>query len=228
MTLLLAPAPDAAVQTPAPTPVTTPVRRIARAPHTSALPPEDAARAALADAFARHRTASAAHRVVVMGLNERLDRVAASRPLHRAVMVIDDDPAALCALIAYLAPIGCPLHAVTLDEGAAPTLRGLGAEAHVVRRSSDAVELWRKLRTAVVVTDVRLEGANCGASDIAAVLPRGPRIVLVTSHTEARESVERVGRMVQADAVMRTGGDAWGERLVETVRAALSDVAPGR
>ncbi len=178
----------------------------------------DAARGHLSGVVSRVRGDAAAIRT-------RLDGVARRHPLARAVMVVDDVPSALAALVSILAPLGVPVLAVTHDRTAAAALRGLGAADVLVVPDYDAVPgLWRRHRCAVVVTDEGL-GDRSGA-ELVERLDRSPRVVLVTSHDGARESLADAARAVQAAAVVRTDSMSWTDDLRAEVLRALDDACP--
>lgn len=161
------------------------------------------------------------------GIRTRLDGVAARHHVNRAVLVVDDSPTALAALVAILAPLGAPVHAVTHDRTAATALRGLGAEVHVVSSYGDAPSLWHRYRCAAVVIDEDLRdgasGATHSGTDLAARLPREARVVVVTSHDGARASLADAARAVRACAVIRTDAGEWGQRLRDEVLRALDE-----
>lgn len=155
-------------------------------------------------------------------MRTRLDRHVARHALDRSVLVADDSPTALAALVSYLAPLGAPVHAVTHDRTAAAALRGLGAaEVHVVHDFDAVVGLTRRYRCAVAVIDEHL-GEQSGA-ELAMRLGRGPRVVLVTSHDGARDSLADAARVSQAAAVIRTDAGEWAERLRDEVLRGLDD-----
>ena len=178
----------------------------------------DAARGHLSGVVSRVRGDAAAIRT-------RLDGVARRHRLERAVMVVDDVPSALAALVSVLAPLGAPVLAVTHDRTAAAALRGLGAAEVLVVADYDAVPgLWRRWRSAVVVTDEGL-GDRSGA-ELVERLDRSPRVVLVTSHHGARESLADAARVVRAAAIVRTDTGAWIDDLRAEVLRALDDACP--
>lgn len=169
------------------------------------------------------RAAAAAH---VNGrareMRTRLDRHVERHALARSVLVADDSSTALAALVSYLAPLGVPVHAVTLDRTVAAVLRGLGAaEVHVVHDFDAIVGLTRRHRCAVAVIDEHL-GEQSGA-ELAMRLGRGPRVVLVTSHDGARDSLHDAARVSQAAAVIRTDTGAWADDLRAEVLRGLDD-----
>lgn len=169
------------------------------------------------------RAAAAAH---VNGraheMRTRLDRHVERHALARSVLVADDSPTALAALVAHLAPLGAPVHAVTDDRTVASALRGVGAaEVHVVHDFDAVPGLARRYRCAVAVIDEHL-GEQSGA-ELAMRLGRGPRVVLVTSHDGARDSLHDAARVSQAAAVIRTDAGEWAERLRDEVLRALDE-----
>ncbi len=154
-------------------------------------------------------------------MRTRLDRHAERHALARCVLVADDSVPALGALIAYLSPLA-PVHAVTHDRTAATMLRGVGAaEVHLVHDYDDVPGLVRRYHCAVAVLDEHL-GEQSGA-ELAMRLGRGPRVVLVTSHDGARESLNDAARVSQARAVIRTDAGEWAERLRAEVLRALDE-----
>ena len=159
----------------------------------------------------------------------RLDGVAARHHVRREVLVVDDSPSALAALVALIAPIGAPVHAVTHDRTAVAALRGLGAEVHVVASYGDAPSLWHRYRCAAVVIDEDLrDGANGpthSGTDLAGRLPREARVVVVTSHDGARASLADATRAVRAGAVIRTDSGRWMDDLRAQVHAAVDEAA---
>lgn len=157
-------------------------------------------------------------------LSAVIRRWIAGHGLSRAVLVVDDSPAALCALVSVIAPSGAPVHAVTTSEcpNVAATLRSLGATPHVVASYLDAAEVWRAERCAVVVADIYL-GDGVTGLDVIAAIGRGPRCVLITSHDGARDSVNRVAETMQAEGIVRTKTGAWEARLREGVVRLLDD-----
>lgn len=159
-------------------------------------------------------------------MRTRLDGVARDGAMRRAVMVVDDVPSALAALVSILAPLGAPVLAVTHDRTAAAALRGLGAAEVLVVADYDEVPMrWRSNgRPAVVVIDEHL-GDHSGAA-LVHRLPRGPRAVLVTSHDGARESLDDAARVVQSAAIIRTDSGGWTDDLRAEVLRALDDACP--
>lgn len=166
------------------------------------------------------------------GIRTRLDGVAERHALRREVLVVDDTPPALGALLACLSPIGVRLRAVTHDRTAVAMLRGLGAEVLLVPSYGDVASVWRRHRSAVVVIDEDLRdgptGARHSGTDIVArSIPREARAIVVTSHDEARASLTDATRTVQAAAVIRTDAGEWGDRLRAEVLRALDDACGG-
>ena len=147
--------------------------------------------------------------------------------LRRSILVVDDSPPALCALVALLAPLGVPLHAVTDDPTCASTLVLLGAHAHVVDSLASASRVWAETRSAVVVSDLTLGDGVSGLSVLAS-MGRGPRCVLVTSRddTAVASTLAAAADTVQALSVVRTHTGAWEARLRDGVSALLDDAAP--
>lgn len=141
--------------------------------------------------------------------------------LRRSVMIVDDTPTALAALVAALAPLGVPLHAVTADasESLRATLVLMGAaEVHVVSAMRDASAVWEDVRSAVVVCDLHLGDGVTGMDVIAGVGDRGVRCVLVSScDPSARDSIERAADRVHAEGVVRTGTGRWMDALRRSV-----------
>lgn len=190
-----------------------------------ALPPDAPERAQIAAASAALVESAAAVRCAARDVRDRLSRVARDHAVRREVLVVDDSPTALGALLAYLAPLGVPLRAVTHDRTAVAMLRGLAADVVVVHDYDEAPGLWRRYRPAVVVIDEHL-GGHSGTA-LAARLPREARVVVVTSHDGARESLTDATRTVQAAAVIRTDAGDWAERLRDEVLRALDDACGG-
>jgi CheY-like chemotaxis protein len=162
-------------------------------------------------------------------MRTRLDRVARDGAMRRAVMVVDDSPAALSGLCGILSGIGVPILAVTHNRTITAGLVASGAaDVCVVSDYAEVRGLWRRHRPAVLVIDEHLhDGArdHSGAS-IVSLLPRGPRTVLVTSHGGARESLDDAARVVQASAIIRTEAGDWTDRLRAEVLRALDDACP--
>jgi CheY-like chemotaxis protein len=146
--------------------------------------------------------------------------------LRRSIMIIDDSPPALCALVALLAPLGVPLHAVTDDPTCASTLTMLGAHAHVVASLENAAAVWSEVRAAVVISDLTLGHGVSGLSVLAS-MGRGPRCVLVTSRDDhaSGSTLAAAADTVQALSVVRTLTGAWEERLRDGVSKLLDDAA---
>lgn len=175
----------------------------------------DAARGHLGGVSARVRSDAAEIRT-------RLDRVADEHAVRREVLVVDDTPAALCALVAILAAVGAPVRAVTHDRTAVAALRAHGAaEVLVAYDWSEVPGYWRRHRPAVVVIDEHLGDASGAA--LVARLPREARAVVVTSHHGARDSLADAARTLRACAVIRTDAGEWADRLRDEVSAALRD-----
>lgn len=154
-------------------------------------------------------------------MRSRLDSVAERHAVRREVLVVDDRPEALAALVAHLSPLGVPLRAITHDRTAVAALRGLGADVVTVHGYDEAPGLWRRYRPAVTVIDEHL-GEHSGTA-LAARLPREARVVVVTSHDGARDSLVEATRTVQARAVVRTDAGEWGDRLRDEVARALDE-----
>ena len=150
--------------------------------------------------------------------------------LRRSVLVIDDTPSALVALVSTLAPIGVPLHAVTTDpsEHVRSTLYLVGAASvHVVPTMADAAAVWEETRSSVVVCDLHLGDGVTAMDVIAAVSDRGVRCVIVSScDAAARESVERVASRVHADGIVRTGTGRWEAQIREDVARHVDTLTP--
>lgn len=151
-------------------------------------------------------------------------------PLSQSLVVVEDSPPALCALVAALAPLGVPLHAVTTDPDPYlhSTLRNLGAIPHLVDSYSDAEGVWREVRSAVVVFDINLGSGQNGLSLLMDV-GRGPRAVLISSecHTDrTRISAERASLLAHAESVFRTNSGAWEGELREIVSRLLFETRP--
>ena len=156
--------------------------------------------------------------------------------LSRSVLVVDDCPAALAALVAILSPIGVPVHAVTTDAGETlrSTLAFSGAVVHVVDSFADAARVWRNVRSAVVVSDLLL-GRGVSGFDVLEGIGRGPHCVVVTSCEPtgpsglARRLGERLSdaaATVQAEGIVRTGTGSWEVRLRDGVLRALDVSVP--
>lgn len=159
-------------------------------------------------------------------MRTRLDRVARDGAMRRAVMVVDDSPAALSGLCGILSGIGAPILATTHDRTVSAGLLRSGAAEVVLVHDYDEVPMrWRSNgRPAVVVIDEHL-GDHSGAA-LVHRLPRGPRAVLVTSHDGARESLDDAARVVQSAAIIRTDSGGWTDDLRAEVLRALDDACP--
>lgn len=155
-------------------------------------------------------------------LSVKLRSWLAERGLRRSVLVVDDNAAALCALVSVLVRLGVVVHAVTTDASAESTLRGLGAEVHVVSDYARSASVWREVRSCVVVVDLHL-GDGLTGLDVLADIGRGPRALVVTSCDSARDSIDRAADTVQADAVVRTATGGWETRLRDGVTRLLDD-----
>ena len=187
------------------------------------LPPPDplaAAAAALTASSSSMAAAAAELRGLNSHLRTKLDRVASRRALTREVMVADDSPAALAGLAVALAGVA-PLHLVTTDRTSAAGLRALGVTVHVVAGFDEVPGLVRRHRVAVAVVDVHLGEVN--GAELVEHLPRGPRVVLVTSHAAARDSLVEVARATQSDALIRTDTGGWADVLRERVERGLRE-----
>ena len=145
-------------------------------------------------------------------------------PLRRSVLLIDDSPPALCALVAILAPLGVAVHAVTDDPDCMSTLCELGATPHLVSGYEESVGVWKALRSAVVVVDLHL-GDGVSGLDILGMVGRGPRCIVVTSHSDSRISVGRAAGAIQAEGIVRTMTGAWEERLRDGVDRLLMEAS---
>ncbi len=146
-------------------------------------------------------------------------------PLSQSLVIVEDSPPALCALVAALVPLDVPLHAVTTDSDPYlhSTLRGLGATPHLVESYADAEGVWRDIRSAVVVFDINLGSGQNGLSLLMDV-GRGPRAVLISSECQTdqtRLSAERASTLAHAESVFRTGSGAWEEELRTVVSRLL-------
>lgn len=187
------------------------------------LPPPDplaAAAAALTASSSSMAAAAAELRGLNSHLRTKLDRVASRRALTREVMVADDSPAALAGLAVALAGVA-PLHLVTTDRTSAAGLRALGVTVHVVAGFDEVPGLVRRHRVAVAVVDVHLGEVN--GAELVEHLPRGPRVVLVTSHAAARDSLVEVARATQSDALIRTDTGGWADVLRDRVERGLRE-----
>lgn len=187
------------------------------------LPPPDPL-AEAASALNASSSSMAAAAVELRDLNShlrtKLDRVASRRALTREVMIADDTPAALAGLTIALRGLA-PIHLVTTDRTAAAGLRSLGVTVHVVNGFDEVPGLVRRHRVAVAVVDVHL--GDCNGAELVEHLPRGPRVVLVTSHAAARESLVDVARATQSDALIRTDTGGWADVLRERVERSLRE-----
>lgn len=187
------------------------------------LPPPDPL-AEAASALNASSSSMAAAAVELRDLNShlrtKLDRVASRRALTREVMIADDTPAALAGLTIALRGLA-PIHLVTTDRTAAAGLRSLGVTVHVVNGFDEVPGLVRRHRVAVAVVDVHL--GDCNGAELVEHLPRGPRVVLVTSHAAARESLVEVARATQSDALIRTDTGGWADVLRERVERSLRE-----
>lgn len=159
-------------------------------------------------------------------LREKLRAWLMERGMRRSVFVVDDSPPALCALVSVLSRMGVVVHAVTTDASAESTLRGLGAEVHVVGDYARAASVWQEVRSCVVVVDLHL-GDGLTGLDVLADIGRGPRALVVTSCDSARDSIDRVADTVQADAVVRTHTGGWETRLRDGVNRLLDEASSG-
>lgn len=188
------------------------------------LPPLDPLAAAAAALTASSAQLSAVARGELRDLNShlrtKLDRVATRRALTREVMIADDTPAALAGLTIALRGVA-PLRLVTTDRTAVAGLRALGVTVHVVAGFDEVPGLVRRHRVAVAVVDVHLGEIN--GAELVEHLPRGPRVVLVTSHAAARESLVEVARATQSDALIRTDTGGWADVLRERVERGLRE-----
>lgn len=150
--------------------------------------------------------------------------------LRRSVLVVDDTPTALVALVSILAPIGIPLHAVTTDasEALRSTLLLVGAaEVHVVPAMGDAARVWEETRSSVIVCDLHLGDGVTGMDVIAGVADRGVRCIIVSScGPSSRDSVERAADRVHAEGIVRTNTGRWEESLRERVSDSVDTLTP--
>ena len=148
--------------------------------------------------------------------------------LCRAVMVVDSDVRSLAPTVALLAPVA-PVIAVTHDRTAAASLAAACSGVLVVRGGwSDVPDLWRRHRPAVLVIDEHLrerDGTTHSGATLAATLPRGPRVFVVTSEHAARASLADATRVTQAHAVIRTDSGEWADGLRAQVHAAVDEAA---
>jgi acetyl esterase/lipase len=132
----------------------------------------------------------------------------------------------LAALVATLASVGVPVHAVTDDPDAVSLLLLQGAASvRTVDGWADVPDVWRELRSAVIVTDLYLGDGETGL-DLLAAVGRGPRSVVVTSHSHARQTLDRAATLVHAEGVIRTDTGAWQETLRATVLRMLDETTP--
>lgn len=152
-------------------------------------------------------------------IRTRLDGVAARHSLARSVLVVDDSAEALLALCTILSGVA-PLLAVTHDRTVVAALRNY-AEPVLVPDYARVASVWSRHRPAVTVIDEHL-GERSG-TEIAAGLPREARVVVVTSHHGARDSLTEATSIVRASAVIRTDVGEWTERLRDEVLRALAD-----
>lgn len=143
-----------------------------------------------------------------------------------AVLVVDDSPCALAALVATLASLGRVVHAVTTDATAATLLAAAGGDVvvHVVATWTDVPAVWQEIRAAVVVADLYLGGGETGLDVLGGL--RLPHSVVVSSHEAARTTVERAATLAHAECVLRTDSNDWQDRLRETVARLLTRARP--
>ena len=161
-------------------------------------------------------------------VRDRLDALSNRLRLRRAVMVVDDNPAALYALVTLLSAERYPVVAVTHDRTAAAALATVAAEVLVVHNYGEAPGLCRLHKCAVLVIDEHLrerDGTTHSGATLAATLPRGPRVFVVTSDHAARASLADAARVTQAHAVIRTDRGEWGDGLRALVHAAVDEAA---
>lgn len=176
-------------------------------------------------------------RAAFLGALERNDHIArrvltrmevwcVAHRLDRSVLVVDDSPPALAALVASLMPLGVPVHAVTNDPDVAAWITAEGASAHRVTNFCEAAAVWARVRSAVVVVDWHLsQGVTAG--DVLDAIGRGPRAVIVTSRDGTRDTIPEMARLTQATSVFRSGGTESMDRVREAVRALLDEATPG-
>jgi CheY-like chemotaxis protein len=149
--------------------------------------------------------------------------------LERAITVVDDSSPALYVLVTALAPLGVPVHAVTIDASphARAALLGAGASSvHVVPSMRAAPEACDETRASVVVCDLHL-GTTTGMDVIASLEDRGVRCVLVSSvDPSERSTVELAAARVNAVGVLRADASDWQSDLRRHVTAALDALAP--
>jgi CheY-like chemotaxis protein len=161
-----------------------------------------------------------------LALERQLRRWLVEHDLRRSVLVVDDTPAVLAALVATLASVGVPVHAVTDDRDAASLLLLQGAATvRIVDGWAEVPDVWRELRCAVIVTDLYLSDGETGL-DLLDAVGRGPRSVVVTSHSHARQTLDRAATLVHAEGVIRTDTGAWQETLRATVLRMLDETTP--
>ena len=154
-------------------------------------------------------------------LTEVVTRWLDYNPLTRSVVVVDDSPPALCALASILSSLGVPIHAVTTDPDPDlhSTLKSLGAIPHLVSNFSEASEVWRTLRSAVVVIDINLDESTNGLNLLMGI-GRGPRAVLVSSECttdSSRISAGRASMLADAISMFRTDSGSWEKELRDLV-----------
>lgn len=182
---------------------------------------------ALAFALAAHERAATSCIRAAVRVRTRLERFAREHRLERSVLVVDDDAPALMGLVATLAPLGVPVHAVTHLPSAElrAAVEHLGATLHVTSCCGDAAEVWEHERCAVVVADAHLDGGACGAHVLDRI-GRGPRAVLLSSMHESAPDLADAARAAHAASMLRTDTGAWQERLRDLVARMLDDAAP--
>ena len=81
------------------------------------------------------------------------------------------------------------------------------------------------MNSAVIVTDLYLGDGETGL-DLLASVGRGPRSVVVTSHSHARQTLDRAATLAHAEGVIRTDTGAWQECLRATVLRMLDETTP--
>lgn len=175
-------------------------------------------------ALAAHAAAADDHHRATAKTTGRLDRERARYALSRSVLVVEDHPGSLLALVAAVGATGAPVHAVTTSPEAASALTFDGHAVTLVRRFAEAAAVWRAHRCGVVVLDVLLDGSTTGV-ELAHAIGRGPRVVLVSSRIDP-DALLRDAREAQADAVHRDGTDSWERAIGVTVLRRLDEVAP--
>lgn len=162
-------------------------------------------------------------------VRDRLEALSNRLRLRRSVMVVDDNTAALYALVTLLSADRYPVIAVTHDRTAAAALASVAAEVLVVHNYGEAPGLCRLHRCAVLVIDEHLrerDGTTHSGATLAATLPRGPRVFVVTSETDARDSLADAARITQVErAVVRTDSGRWMDDLRAQVHAAVDEAA---